>query len=60
MLHILLMKRPQTPHQLADYVLCLYVDEEIRRLPLLVSSPQGMSDEEERYLHWDKMRNLTP
>jgi hypothetical protein len=60
MLHILLMKRPQTPPQLTDYLHSLSVDEQMARLPLLVGSPQGMCDEKGRYLHWDKVRHLTP
>lgn len=54
------MKRPQTPPQLADYIQSLSVDEQMARLPLLAGSPQGMCDEKGRYLHWDKVRHLTP
>ncbi|MAE20799.1 MAG: filamentation induced by cAMP protein fic [Pseudomonas sp.] len=54
------MKRPQTPPLLRDHLKNLTTTQQLERLPLLVGSPQGMCDNKGRYLHWDKVKHLTP
>lgn len=57
---VTLMKIPQTPPNIESYLAQLDSREAMSKVGKIFSASLGPYDSKGRYLHWDKLRHLTP